>query len=736
MSDGQYSDLVNLQLLPLSDNSFGTFQNQYRSAVYMCTAECPKWLLPNLDHRLVDLSDDPDLNCTLMLVGESNCTQLRLLSVAHVTTLLDEVMSRRRNHISFPNPYIPSDWFEKFWNWVKNKQLQSFKNKLVLPIQRAHNVPTTREFQVIRLAASQPVLYFPSHSAAGSNTMLSVLDKLGVQYCTQTSFPYVQHSHLTSYIKEYSPSALLNVIALKGSYTSVNFTSQEADLLRHLFSQVGLMYQNQKIILQNLKIFSSCVNSSNGLYSISQVYQISLLKQVVVQPSTTIDLSVLPSNVVILSSSDYYQNLLLHKLGHGATDRVNFLTQHIFPKLPSMGDRYIDPIMTRVLDIYPTLRYSNSAITSDIQYLEFVKVASAARKRPCDLYDPSKASLRQIFIGQGVFPCAPYDVSKYIASLRLCGLRTSVKPQAILDLIYTLSLQASSYPQSVEAIKMVRVRAIIEYVSSTSFSALVSYSVSKIQRGYIPFSTALTLLSTHRSWLPVLAERPSNYPGNLPWKGRGCTSHLISLQGSVCASNSSFTNLPLLYGSQVYFTETFHSVTVEEPKGCLVAHFQEVIARKDSLAPNEMLNMIRQIYYAMAKMTQIRTDVQHLKPLKAMKEWVYIKKYHKFVSIDAVALKQNPGFRHNMNPYLHILPDSISGYSQLFKAFGMNDIISESQIVSILAIIRKEVGANQCLVSPEEVWSMVLAILTEMAPKKLIMKLYMSQQSLTLGGLI
>ena len=153
--------------------------------------------------------------------------------------------------------------------------------------------------------------------------------------------------------------------------------------------------------------------------------------------------------------------------------------------------------MTRVLNIYPTLRYSNSAITSGIQYLEFVKVASGARKCPCDLYDPSNASLCQIFTGQGVFPCAPYKTSKYSATLRLCGLRTSVEPQAILDLIYSLSLQAKSYPQAVDAIKMLRVRAIIEYVSSTSFSALGSYSVSKIQRGYVPFSTALTIIIVH-----------------------------------------------------------------------------------------------------------------------------------------------------------------------------------------------------------------------------------------------
>lgn len=105
------------------------------------------------------------------------------------------------------------------------------------------------------------------------------------------------------------------------------------------------------------------------------------------------------------------------------------------------------------------------------------------------------------------------------------------------------------------------------------------------------------------------------------------------------------------------------------------------------------------------------TDPQNLTALKTMKKWVYIKRYHKFVSIDSVALKENPGFRHNMEPYLHILPDSISSYSQLFKLFGMNDTISETQVVSILSFIREEIRVDQCSVSPEEAWSSVLAIL-------------------------
>ena len=72
-----------------------------------------------------------------------------------------------------------------------------------------------------------------------------------------------------------------------------------------------------------------------------------------------------------------------------------------------------------------------------------------------------------------------------------------------------------------------------------------------------------------------------------------------------------------------------------------------------------------------------------------------------------MAMTPNPGFRHTVAPYLHILPDSISKYSALFHHFGMSKEITRSQIVSVLTRIMQDSAKND----PENLWSMVMAIL-------------------------
>ena len=43
-----------LALLPLANGTFTSFGNQYSNSVYLCTAQCPRYLLPNLEGELVD----------------------------------------------------------------------------------------------------------------------------------------------------------------------------------------------------------------------------------------------------------------------------------------------------------------------------------------------------------------------------------------------------------------------------------------------------------------------------------------------------------------------------------------------------------------------------------------------------------------------------------------------------------------------------------------------------------
>ena len=717
-----YNELANLKLLPLANGTFSAFQtNDNPVSVYLCTPECPRHLLPNLDSRLVDISSDLTLQERLTQVGNSNQTQLKVLNVATVASLLDEAMPSqwsRMNVVSFTSSQFPVDWFKKFWDWVQNKNLGNFQGKFVVPIEVPGYHPTVK-FNVAKLS-NQNLLYFPSHVSL-SNEMITILNKFSILYVKQSSFPYLTHGQISQYLTPFSPESLLQATSKNSSYYKVSLTPQEATTLKTQFFNMPSI-SNYRQIITNLKIFTTSSNTSGRLCSISEASSQSILRKALSEPSNpVVDISVFPQSIVLFSSSDYYQNELLKKFSIQAPNDVDFLTGYIFPYIQNgtiTGDD-IDKIMTRVLDAYQSLQFKNYSITNSIQQLRFVKIASGHRKCPNELYDPNDVT-SQIYLGEDVFPCAPYNSSKYLNVLRCCGMKTSVSPQEVLDVIYGISMGSSSHPQQVNSTKLNRAKAILKYIGKASFKNQTSGSFTiKTNTGFLPFDTAVQSLSSKRSWLPVLSKRPRNYPSSLPWRGDGCTSHFIALNGSACVSCSSSPSLPLLYGSQVYFTapdvdgvdaNVFALLASEEPTVHLVPHFTQVIAYKNSISSDQMRSIVHNIYSKMLQMVNQGSKGQ-LDGLRSMNEWIYIKKYDRFVGVNAVALQQNPGFRHNVEPYLHILPDSISSFSTLFTLFGMNKTLSETQIISILSIIKKEITSNCNSVNSEEAWITVMAIL-------------------------
>ena len=717
LSDGQINDLTGLELLPLANGSFTTFQvkSRFIANVFLCTSECPRYLLPNLDHRLVDLSvNDPELHSSLSQVATHKQTQLQVLDVASVANLLDEAMPpewKRASYISFPNRQFSFDWVEKFWKWVQNKNLSYFQDKLVVPVQ-CPDKPASQKYKLVKLSPSQPLLYIP-HYSSYSDKMLSVLNKFDIMYSPQSSFKFLQHHQLTSFIKGYSLDNVLEVIPMKYNYSAVELSSQEAECLQNSLFQAILSHSMCEV-LKNLRVFQSTENTSSKLYSVMEVCHQSCFRRAVIKPSNTIDTSVLPSNFIFFSSENHYQYQLLKKLSIvDSPDEVTFLQSYIFPYIQngSINESCVDTLMTQVLE-----RFHHVMHGITIQNLKFVKVASGARKCPSKLFDPSNSVISQIFNGEDVFPCAPYNTTKYINVLKLCGLQTSIGAQKILDIIFNISLQPNLKPLQVDQNRLMRAKAILNYIGSSAFCGNLegsSYQVNLlIHRGILSFSEALQLISSKRSWLPVLAKRPSNYPKCLPWKGTEYTSHFVTLNNSVCVTSNASAGAPLLYGSQVFFTDPpvdsimFGWPSYQHHPECLVPHLQQVIDHKDDFSSiNQMLDILKCIYAAM------NSYKNRLNGLESIREWIYIKKYDKFVSVDEVASEYNLGFRHNVEPYLHILPDSISEYSQLFASFGMNRTFSQTQILSILGVMKEEISVNQASVTVDDAWSTVLGIL-------------------------
>ena len=473
--------------------------------------------------------------------------------------------------------------------------------------------------------------------------------------------------------------------------------------------------------LKQMKIFKTSVNTEGKLFSVAEVVQKSLLRVALVEPSSFSDiLSKLPDSIILFSGDDYAQTQVLAKLGTSSIVGASFLINHIFPRITArhIHDNFIDCIMTSVLNFYDALSSQSYAFPESVGNLKFVLCDSFSnRKSPKDLFNPQVTELSLLFLEEKVFPTSCY--SQYIQVLSNCGLRNSVTPQVILDMIYSISTASKSTPQPIDEVKILRARSILTYIQTSGFQKQVrgTYLVhNSVHRGYVPFPTALILLSKARCWLPVLANPPSHYPDCLSWKGSGYSSHVVSINNQTCISCSSKSELVLSYGSQAYFTDPSVSLEVyqwlggQEPTSCLCQHLSEVISNVHVIDPDQMFHIVCTMYSAMLSILKT-SDKHHLNGLKGIKNWIYLKKSKMFVDVKSVACNENQKFHHSIEPFRHILPDSISQYSELFLHFGMNRSITHSQIVSILDTINYQVSNQPDSVDAEVVWNMIMAIL-------------------------
>ena len=720
LSDADYRDLNELELLPLANDCFIPFQSQdfisSKNPVYLCTSENPRTLLPNLDHKLVDVSGDEKLHSSMLEVINSNETQLELLTLNQIAILIDKAMPIQWKHlqiVDFPcNELFPTNWFKIFWEWISKENLELFLNKLVVPVQ---NKSSPNKFSVIRLTQDQAVLYIPCNQVVYPE-MTSLLAKYEVMCSPQNLFPYLCHADLKSYILSFNPSNVLAVICKNNRYGEVKLTPKEAC---HLKTTVAVERYPDPKVLRNIKFFKTSKNTGGEFLSICDVCRQSVLQQCVIEPPGSQKLiSTLP-NTIILFENDSVQVDLLGKLNIHAETQADFVVKFIFPSIQdgTINDHSIDSIMVCVLDTYYVLHYQNTLIDKSIQNLQFVKDGTVLRKQPHDLFNPRNHSISLMFEGEKRFPEIPYSNPNCIEILKKCGLRNSVSAQEILNLILSISYCALREPLRVSRAKIIRARAIIDYIQKPDFKRKIMGKFKVGNRSNLPFDKALLFLSKNRSWLPVEATAPYNYPRCLPWKGSGYSSHFISLNSKTAVSCSSNPTLPLLYGSQAYFTEPFVNddelfqlLSSHQPSACLLPHFQKIVSHKNDIPANNLLNLVCHTYSAMQEILK-NGETDHIIDLKNMKEWVYISKYKRFVEIKVVAEQENFCFHQNMEPYLYVLPESISRYSTLFKYFGMGEYISQDQIASILSAMKDQIGSEHYPPSSKTMWSTLMAIL-------------------------
>ena len=711
LTDQKYSDLQGLFLLPLADGRFAQFTSNPSHYCYLCSTDYPQDLLPNVSHRLVDVQDDSDLQNKLQAVAHCEINQLRNLDIQAVAKLLPDCFPAEWSlcqTVSLPHPSFPSEWFETFWRWVALHDLQYFTGQLILPVVSSKQ----SGFEVTKLKGNSPVLFVSEHC---SDSFLQALTKLQVCYTNTSKFPYLCHTQLYSYVNDLSPPGILTAVsnAHRSNITeieTVKLLPHEASTIQlHLSTQPYNPNSTQQNALSSLPVLSA-LNQAQ-LYSANEAARLTWNQMIVVEPEGfDISHTCLPSNLVILSRT-HNQSAFLNSIpGVWKLNKLEFILTILFPMIRKKvyPDHQINSLMEHVLQFFPLLT-RDSMLMSELRTLPFLKTTSKIRKPPSELFDPSQQDLKELYQGRAVFPTHPFDQKKYKYSLLDCGLRGFVNAREIVDIVRSIASSATSSPQKVDSVRFSRVKAVLKYLGS--HSAILNEMVN-LGNERSTMKKALLSLASQYSWLPVLCLPPKDYPECLSWKGRACTSHLLPINEPVLfPDHDSIDELPTIMGSQVYVVDCSPSQELSnifpKPEAELdhvLMHFQKVIECCEKIDRDQLNKIVHMIY----RYLHHHQDKLSSASWPAMPQCIWIKKDHTFVSPSVVALKQSHLFRQNLDPFLYVLPDDLQQFSSLFIKFGITHCVTQSQIVSVLEVIK---GTDHRWLHAEETWSIVMSIL-------------------------
>ena len=714
LSDEDYSDLSGLVLIPLANGDFACFSDSI--ACYVCSKDFPQNFLPrNVDHLLVNVSNQV-LQNRLLKIATRNHTTLKLLDAKRVAKLLPNCFPPEwhgRDTVSLPCSSFPSEWCERFWQWVKNYQLSLFEGLPVLPLATQD---TKNGFQITNLThtSSSKVIFIPD-DCQHTSEMLNALHKLQV-HCTSSKYiRYVNYANLDRYVHKFTdPSQVLTAIANANpnpsDLQSIDFEQAEAKHLQLILAsrEINLVNPSQKRVLLSLTMFQAL--NRPKLVSVKKMIAETWNNQPVLEPPKFfLNPANLPSNLVVFSRSWNQVPLFQHYRTHVSqpTNVGTFLQTHIFPMLKNgcYQDSKIDAIMKDILNFLSALK---GVITTDIKNLPFLRTNSNGRMAPSKLFDPTNKEIKKMFEGESVFPLPPFsEEERYLHLLRECGLRRSVRAQELVDVLISIVDRCTTEsPQEVSSLIFSRVEAVFDYISShpdiLSHNCRYSKSLDQV----------LKQISVRYNCLPVLHSLPTGYPNALSWKGSQFTSHLASLNMSVVVhEDETLIHMASLVGSQSCIVKVPSELKNIMPTctsvDAVLAHFKCVIEKASNMEIRTLNTIVHRVYKCMLRnVEQIQSQPS---PLDLCHEkWIWLEREKVFVKPTLVFFKEHPTFKGNLEPYIYQLPEELHQYRSLFIEFGMWVSLSNTRIISVLKLIE---GDKTDVVHPNKLWSIVEDVL-------------------------
>ena len=727
--DENYSDLEGLQLIPLIDGSFSTFQTIQNSGksqtLYVCRREICHQLLPGLDHIMVDLSEyNESIHDSLMNVASSGATQLKLLNEYHVAELVTRCNSHKWDE----------DRLEKFWEWLNNYELSIFLNIRLIPVKNT-KTPVT-----VQSLSKDSSLVFVSRHKTLSKILRLTLEKYGIKFSCELDFPYLRHPQLESCLYQLEPGDVLDAMDLS-KISNTQLSAEQSLAIQTFLSEPIDNFESTSRInkICEMQLFSILQNDS--LYSINQLKTNTYSKALVQGEGFYFKTDLLPNQPMIFKDG---QKLLTH----GFSDRQKHIFNHVIVingveclekvVFPSIRDRHmiesnISEIMISVLDNLKMLMQkfpqSKDSLTKNLSSLPFV-TAKCGQCEPASLFDPDCKLLTDLYKGKPVFPIGQF--ANYTNELRLCYLRSpsSVTATDIYKIVCDIQLNISMNRSLVQCDEITYHRSISVLKFLTEYPDLLD---KEVKLGDSSWSSSKKILkdeitehSKTYALLPVSIVQPPNYPPNLNWKGSEHSKSLATFSSRnviVLSEEISNYNHPyarpaadaMIVGSEAVFIENVPLAICEqltssndELADAVVAHFKHVLKHKKDME----VDNLRRIAYLTYEFLCSCVSVNAIK-LNSVEEWVWVESCSMFLRPDICALSTNSSYRNSLKPFVYVL-EEMKKYRKLFCHFGVNESVTNGQIISVLQKIKNravKISNRTVEITSCDAWLMVKSVL-------------------------
>ncbi|KAL9966873.1 hypothetical protein ACROYT_G025009 [Oculina patagonica] len=699
LKDDMFSELLGLELLPVSNGLFTSFSNSDEGTnIYISSPEHPPELLPGLQDQFLDQGIDENLLRSLRAVADQGCTQLRHLCKDNVAKLLSKSLppewSVAENVLWYPGVenHPPKDWLKLVWNYLgKNfateNELKRLQNLPLLPVNMSH-VPVT----LARLAQPSNLVVRSFYGDCLDDTLTDVLKELGVIVLQEyPNFISLHPAVTNTFVQPPSTQGVLRAMAasLPTITTGMhNITDEGKRSLRKFVAKASSLEPEEKNVLHSLPLFETLskafVSKKDGLRAApEQSFPVPPRRDLIdVKEDDSKHLAVL-LDIRILTPHE-------------------FLLDEIFPGVEEghYAVEEIDKLMAFVMERYKVYAGADCRVKEKLKALPFVSTKSR-RVRPMEIFDPRRDSLRKIFTDEDVFPAGEqYNDPAALVILEDLGMKGegNITGQDLYQ-----SAKAVSGISSLSAAE-IKTEAIVEYLTRNP---------SKLQE--TACGTTLGLLLQDIPWVPRIRRKPSDFPRSLTFWGE--TSKESNFHKPSEVKSNQVANLvgsvkPVVKVESSSPLSRYFSWNTEPTLFDVTQHLKNIVSCYNPDEKPHYILIVKEIYAFLSV-------AGHADVVKALRDldipaWIW---NGDGFSSPSVLLSEKPPI--DLSPYICSLPSEVLQFSAFFGSVGLLEKCDDAILLQVLHLIKHKYDSGSQFSTAEVKKDLQLSvdILNEVKPK-------------------